>query len=58
MTSTHYSVKYTLCLFYRVFVGEQRQVPSVESGSPLCPGAEGVQSSHHCRRNYAACELC
>lgn len=43
--------------FLRHFVREQRQVPPVEPCSPLCSGAEGVQSRHHRWRDHAACEL-
>lgn len=41
----------------RYFVGKQRQVPAAKASGPLCPGAEGVPSRRHRRRNHAACEL-
>lgn len=44
-------------LWSRYFIRQQCQVPSVEPGSPLCSGVEGMQSSNHCWRNHAACEL-
>lgn len=52
-------IKYTLffLIICRYFVREQRQVLAVESSGPFCPGAEGVQSGHHRRRNHAACKL-
>ena len=50
-------VKWPTCVLPRHFVREQHKVSSAESSSPLRPGVEGVQSCHHCWRNYAACEL-